>query len=52
MYKLTRAAPTFEQIHPKIEAALKGKIVVGHAVFNDLKVCSLSLSFCSTLHTG
>ncbi|KAI9639094.1 ribonuclease H-like domain-containing protein [Dioszegia hungarica] len=29
-------APTFEQIQPKIEAVLEGKIIIGHAVFNDL----------------
>lgn len=31
-------APTFEQIKPKIDEVLKGKIIVGHAVFNDLAV--------------
>ncbi|KAK8864716.1 hypothetical protein IAR55_001970 [Kwoniella newhampshirensis] len=30
-------APTFEQIVPKIKSLLEGKIVVGHALFNDLK---------------
>ncbi|ORY26330.1 ribonuclease H-like domain-containing protein [Naematelia encephala] len=29
-------APTFEEIQPKIKAILNGKIIVGHAVFNDL----------------
>ncbi|CAD6586103.1 MAG: hypothetical protein TREMPRED_004333 [Tremellales sp. Tagirdzhanova-0007] len=29
-------APTFEQIQPKIKAIIKDKILVGHAVFNDL----------------
>lgn len=31
-------APTFEQIQPKIIELLKGKIVVGHALWNDLEV--------------
>jgi len=29
-------APTFEQIQNKVKALLRDKIVVGHAVFNDL----------------
>jgi hypothetical protein len=31
-------APTFEQIKPRIAEVLEGKIIVGHAVFNDLAV--------------
>ena len=31
-------APTFEGIQPRIKALLKDKILVGHAVFNDLCV--------------
>ncbi|GFZ46928.1 hypothetical protein JCM24511_04154 [Saitozyma sp. JCM 24511] len=31
-------APTFETIQPKIKALLKGKIVVGHALWNDLAI--------------
>jgi hypothetical protein len=31
-------APTFETIQPKIKALLEGKIVVGHALWNDLAV--------------
>ena len=30
------SAPTFEEIRPKIIALLKDKILVGHAVYNDL----------------
>ncbi|RSH89068.1 hypothetical protein EHS25_002734 [Saitozyma podzolica] len=31
-------APTFETIQPKIKALLEGKIVVGHALWNDLAI--------------
>ena len=30
-------APTYESLQPTIHALLKGKILVGHAVYNDLK---------------
>ena len=30
-------APTYETLQPTIHALLKGKILVGHAVYNDLK---------------
>ncbi|KAK4688207.1 hypothetical protein P7C73_g1899, partial [Tremellales sp. Uapishka_1] len=31
-------APTFEQVQARVKALVKDKIIVGHAVFNDLSV--------------
>lgn len=34
-------APPFQEIQAKVAALLEDRVVVGHAIENDLKVCSL-----------
>lgn len=37
-----KGALSFEEVQRKVADAIKGRILVGHAVFNDLKVCLFS----------
>jgi DNA polymerase III epsilon subunit-like protein len=42
-------APTFEQIQPRIKAILQDKILIGHAVFNDLAVSYVHVYVCKLI---
>jgi DNA polymerase III epsilon subunit-like protein len=39
----TDVAPKFEQVVKEVREKIKGKIVVGHALFNDLAVSPFAL---------
>jgi RNA exonuclease 4 len=47
---LSLTAKTFEEVQGAVAGLIKSRILIGHAIQNDLKVCPLNSPRFSALH--
>lgn len=45
-FDLSQTAKPFDAVQKQVAELLKDRILIGHAVYNDLKVSTLDLTFC------